>query len=230
MGNPILPAVSPAPGQANNYEYDVFLSYTHDTPFGPWVRETFFDVFEAWLRQALQGQKPKIFFDTSSIASGTAWPLVIRRGLATSRCLVAVWSPDYFVSKWCVRECCVMLQREKQLGYRTLENPSGLILPVQVYDRNHFPEAVRSFVAETQALDCRDYANPAPMYKQTLRYVELIELIRVWTQRVAQVIYAAPPWRPEWLTPEWLESRPLACEETLRPPEPHFPAPSLARP
>jgi len=130
------------------YEYDVFYSYKTGFPFGDWVHEHLLPFLESYLGNALN-RNVNLFVDRNGISSGDAWPERIKRALAHSRCLVAVWAPLYFNSLWCRYECAVMLYRERQLGYRTINNPSGLILPINVFDGEHFPD----FAQEIQWLD-----------------------------------------------------------------------------
>src|SRR5205823_4259928 len=70
-----------------------------------------------------------IFVD-SQIETGTSWPIRLREALRNSRCLISVWSPQYFQSNWCLAELHSMLQREQILGLRNGQNWSGLIYPV----------------------------------------------------------------------------------------------------
>jgi hypothetical protein len=132
------------------YKYDIFLSYANQFPFNKWTRERLLPLIDTYLTNELNRQA-KIFFDKAEIAAGDAWPEQLKNALAHSRCLVAVWSPSYFTSKWCTSECAVMLNREMKLGYRKAQNPKGLILPLTIYDGDRFPEYARKI----QWLDCR---------------------------------------------------------------------------
>src|SRR5659263_104899 len=97
------------------YEYDIFLSYPTEYPFGPWVHETFLPLFRAYLKNSIYGNaNAKIFIDKYEIAPGDAWPEKIKRALSHSKCMVAMWSPSFFHSKWCMNECAIMLHREKK--------------------------------------------------------------------------------------------------------------------
>ncbi|MBI1929730.1 toll/interleukin-1 receptor domain-containing protein [Candidatus Poribacteria bacterium] len=176
------------------YEFDVFLSYTHAFPFGEWVYQHFLPFFEPFLANALN-RTVTVFKDRENISSGDAWPLRLRNALAHSRCLVAIWSPSYFNSLWCKRELSVMLHRERQLGYRTPENPSGLIIPVTVSNGEHFP----NYAKQIQYFDCRRFARVGEGFKKTERYVEFQDEMDRWVPEVAKVINQTPPWRQEWL-------------------------------
>ena len=107
-----------------------------------------------------------------------------------------MWAPSYFKSEWCVKECYTMLFREAKLGYRTLKNPGGLVIPVNVSDGKSFPDfgdkAIHYF-------DCRKYIVDGDGFKKTEKYVEFQEKIEEWVKEVAVVIENVPPWNEEWL-------------------------------
>ena len=140
-----------------------------------------------------------LFVDKYEIHSGDAWPERIKNALAHSKCMVAIWSPAYFKSTWCKLECNVMFHREKQLEYRTQKNPTGLVLPIIVYDGVHFPPYTR----EIQHLDCRNFFRASPAFKNTERYVDFEDLIIDWVPDVAEYINNAPHWSENYV--KWLD-------------------------
>ncbi len=182
------------------YEYDVFLSYTTEHPFGTWVQETFLPLFKPYLKNAVNGNI-NIFFDRYGISSGDEWPEKIKRALLHSKCLVAMWSPSFFNSKWCNIECAIMLHREKKLGYRTIDNPSGLVIPVNVFDGDDFP----AFAKRIQCLDCRNFVRVGEGFKKTERYVDFQDILITWVNSVANSIKKAPEWSAEWMNNEWFD-------------------------
>lgn len=209
--------------QQMDYEYDVFVSYTDDF-FGQWLHQHFLPIFEPFLGNALS-RPTKIFYDKGKILSGDAWPERLKRSLALSRCLVGIWSPIYFQRTYCMYECIVMLHREKQLGYRTLENPSGLVLPVTVFDGENFPE----FAKAIQRSDYTRFARVGEGFARTERYVEFQDITINWVQEVAEAIRKAPPFREEWLKPEWLDGAINSWpDETIKQPNSMFKQPILA--
>ena len=183
-----------------DYEYDVFVSYKRDFPFGSWVHEHFLPFFSPFLASALNRASVDIFVDTSAISTGDSWPRRLQRALGTSRCLVALWSPLYFNSAWCRRECAAMLRRERLLGFRTVENPAGLMLPICLFDGEHFPETTRSI----QYGDCRKYFAVGEGFRKTELYVEFQKWMMAWVDDVARAVQTAPPWDARMLDPTWL--------------------------
>ena len=215
------------PAHASDYVYDVFLSYRHGLPFGPWVRDNFRHLFAAYLEQALL-RPPVIFWDETSIKPGDAWPHRIKRALALSRCLVPIWSPGYFISEWCVRECCVMLNREGKFGYRTPENPSGLVVPVRVFATEHLPATIQKLITETQYLDAQDYVSSVANYNTTPECAKLEKELKKWVFGVAAIVNSAPTWEQAWLTPSFVDDVLPPCEQSLRVPDPKYKKPSIA--
>lgn len=182
------------------YQHDIFMSYMHDEQMAPWVHQHLGPFTRSFVGNAL-GRPVSLFIDRAGILSGDSWPQRLKGALAQSRCLVAVWSPLYFGSEWCRRECRTMLHRETQLGYRTNAKPSGLIMPVNVFDEEFFPETARNI----QWLDCRKYWIVGDGFSKTERYVDFQDLLREWAGTVAQAINTAPPWQECWLQDDWLD-------------------------
>jgi hypothetical protein len=125
--------------QPVSYRYDIFLSYSTDYPFGDWVKEHFLRLLQGYAKQALL-KEPSIFFDRETIITGQNWRAVILDALCHSKCLVAIWSPSYFISEWCKYECSAFLYRQSQRPAAE----TGLILPIKVYDGDCFPLAASS--------------------------------------------------------------------------------------
>jgi hypothetical protein len=182
------------------YRYDIFLSYKSEFPFGDWVHESLRPLLEPYVTGAL-GRPIRIFVDRTGIGAGDAWPERLQQALAYSRCLVAVWVPQYFYSDWCRRECAVMLHRERQLGLRSLRKPSGLILPIRLFDGVHFPEIAKKI----QFLDCRDYFQVNEGFRKSEDYAKLQRVLQTWSEEVAIAINSAPRWQGKWLTQGWLD-------------------------
>ena len=195
--------------EANNEFNDVFISYPHEDHHTAWVLDIFCNEFEVRLRNEL-GRNPSIFVDKrGGIKAGDAWPERLKLELARSRTLVPIWSVDYFLHEWCRRECAVILHRERQLGYRTLDNPTGLILPISLFDGKKFPP----FAKEIQWLDCTRFNRITQSYKTTPMYDSLLEELEKWVPEVARAIEAAPEFSAAWRSNEWLDD---AIEHLIR--------------
>ena len=183
------------------YEYDVFLSYNRKYPHGEWVNETFFPLFESYLSDALNVRKAKIFKDDREIKNGADWAKKIRKGLVCSKAMVSIFSPAYFNSEWCMREFATLYHRQCTLGFLTDDAPDGLIVPMQLFDGQHFPK----FGSRHQMLDCREYNRVGPGFKHTSQYIEFQEKLQFWVDDVAAAVNRAPAWDAAWLGKEWVE-------------------------
>lgn len=209
-----------------SYEYDVFVSYSHDYPFGDWVADPFLPMFKGYLTASL-GRPARLFID-EGIRTGAAWEQTLKNALANSRCMVGIWSPNYFLSDWCTYECIVMLYRERKLQYRTRENPSGLVVPVSVHDGDRFPDYARA----VQFADWVQFARIGDGFKKTERFVEFQDQMDQFASDVAAAINAAPPWQEQWIKDEWLDDAIPEWDKltntNLKKENADFAAPSLA--
>jgi hypothetical protein len=183
------------------YEYDVFLSYNRKFPHGQWVDDVFYPLFKPYLEDALN-KNVSIFKDTEKIEGGSAWPQRLKNALVHSKCMVAVFSPSYFRSKWCMKEFTIMNFRQKQLGYLTLEKPNGLIIPINLFDGEHFPRYAR----DLQTLDCRGFNRVGDGIKSTKLYIDLQGILQKWVYDVAAAVNNAPEWDAAWKSKKWLET------------------------
>ncbi len=124
------------------YEYDVFISYRREQPVRDWMQYHFYPLLKERLPDCLP-DKPRIFIDWE-IETGSHWPAALRKALKNSRCLVAVWSAEYFRSAWCLAEWRSMQERERLSGMRSEENPYGLVYAVKFGDGEYYPDEAKN--------------------------------------------------------------------------------------
>ena len=181
-----------------SYEYDVFISYRRQSPVLDWVANHLHPLLEHWVPQFLP--QPVTIFRDSALDVGAHWPSRLSAALQRSKCLVAVWSPPYFQSHWCVAEWASMEQRERDLGYFSAANPAGLALPVVFADGLHFPAAVRA----RQYRDLHRWNHPYAAFRDTAKYIDFDCEVQAFAEELANAIMAAPPWQPAFpaLTPD----------------------------
>lgn len=174
------------------YQWDVFLSYPRADPVGPWVRDYFFPLLSRWLG-ASTPHEPTVFFD-STMEGGVHWPSRLKNSLLRSRCLVAIWSPHFFRSRWCLAEWQSMRAREELLRIGRGERP-GLVCPVLFADGDCFPKEAR----ETQhARDLRPYNIVNPAFRRTAKHGRLEREVQILCDQLSSMIQAAPEWSPDW--------------------------------
>ena len=176
-----------------DYEFDVFLSYKRHERVMHWVEEVYGHI-DFWLEQELGGRPTKIFFDKNTIETGANWPDDLKIGAKKSRCMVGIWSPSYFRSKWCIAEWQSFYQRQLLLT----DHQHNIILPMRFHDGDMFPSEAQNI----QSIDVRKYTFISPSFWNTTKSVELEELIKQLCSNIAKSIRNAPPFDPTWPTPE----------------------------
>jgi hypothetical protein len=174
----------------DDYEYDVFLSYKRNQLTAPWI-EGFKARLTYWLTQELGGREAKVFFDIESIEVGDPWPDKLREALKVSRCLVGMWSPDYFRSRWCVSEWRSFLEREKQAGVPG----ARLVAPIKCHDGEHFPSEAQNI----QQFDPSQYWRTVPKnFWDTEPAMKAEDLVKQFAKRLAAIVQQAPLFNPAW--------------------------------
>jgi TIR domain len=139
------------------------------------------------------GVPARLFFDEDSIEVGHDWPDEIREALLSARCLLPIWSPEYFQSAWCVAEWRSFLKREKLIADST-RKACRLIIPVKFHDGSWFPEEAQ----RVQQLDLSAYTATTQAFWASQRADELDQLIKNFTPGLARIISQAPPHAPGW--------------------------------
>jgi hypothetical protein len=70
------------------------------------------------------------FLDRLSMEGGAHWRVELRRALQSSPIMLALWSDDYFDSRWCGREFAVFAERVRR-ATKSGEPPPACILPLR---------------------------------------------------------------------------------------------------
>lgn len=179
------------------YRYDVFVSYKREPTdrhlVTPWLKAVLART-EFWLKQELGGREISVFFDEDSIDVGTKWPDEIRDALLASRCLLAIWSPEYFHSAWCMAEWRSFVARENMVAADSGAS-CVLIFPVKFHDGRWYPQEAR----ETQQFDLSDYAATTSAFWQSQRADDLDRLIRKrLAPALARSVADAPDHKDGW--------------------------------
>lgn len=184
------------------YEFDVFISYKNHSVTNPWVIK-FAEQLQYWLTQELGGNKPRIFFDKAgSINIGARWPAKLKTGLQRSKCILCIWTPEYFRSNWCLSEW-----KSFELRDNTYNNSgqNSLIIPIRFHDGNSYPEDARN----RQAVDMSEFAITIDGFWKSEKAIGLIELIRDdLCADLARAINAAPEFEDNFPLVEVQEDNP----------------------
>jgi hypothetical protein len=176
-----------------DYEYDIFISYRRRNPIMDWVRLHFFPLLQERLSGCLPDD-PKIFVDWE-IETGSAWPQKLSSALKRSRCLVAIWSPEYFRSVWCLAEWQSMQEREKILGLKSEDNSSGLVYAIRFCDGEYFPEEAQ----RTQYRDLERWNTKFACFSETTAVLEFEREMKKVSEEIARILMRCPQWQ-EWPT------------------------------
>src|SRR5687767_1202780 len=99
-----------------DYNFEVFVSYSHSGVVKPWVLGSLVPLLKEWLPQFTAGRPARVFIDNEKIDEGVRWPPYIREALLASKCLVPILSGDYFFKPWCRSEWQSFTRREDVLG------------------------------------------------------------------------------------------------------------------
>ncbi len=138
----------------SDYVYKAFFSYKRDPQSDDWHKKVK-DKIEYWLNMELPEDKSGIFYDVEDIQTGDRWKEKIVDALKTSKCIVCIWSPKYFESKWCVSEWLTFVSRETK--------HQSLILPAAYHDGKIFPKKARTY----KWADFSNYASTMPSFWNT---------------------------------------------------------------
>jgi hypothetical protein len=181
-------AGQPAPLRAD-YDWDIFVSYKRHERMIGWLTEVV-EHIAYWTMQELGGRPPRVFYDKSTLDDGGRWPDNLRQAMQTSRCMVGIWSPDYFQSHWCVSEWKSFRRREMMAGVARGE----LIAPIRYHDGRWFPAEA----AEIPPFDLSQYTYTIESFWRTPRAVELEERLKTFSQHLAAVVERAPAFDAMW--------------------------------
>ena len=176
----------------SDYEYDVFISYSRSGNVREWVRNHLGEILERCLIDEL-GSDSRIFLDTE-MDLGSIWPDELKRALNRSRLMLAVFSPPYFQSKWCLAEYETMAAREVHAGLDAHGGTPGLILPLVFADGASFPASA----ARRQSWSVKAWGFPYPQFRNAPEYLTLHTEIRKLAEVIAKHRQAVPRWQADW--------------------------------
>ena len=176
-----------------DYEFDIFVSYPRAGHVGPWVQNHFLPVLRHSLDAELS-ETPRIFADIE-LPTGTRWEASIKNALLTSRLMVAVWTPPYFRSRWCMAEWESMLEREKSLAEDGRNPERGLVYPVIFSDGKHFDDRAR---ATQYGQNLSNFTYPYKCFRESTLYLEFHNKIKTIAQEVDNHLEQIPDWQPNW--------------------------------
>jgi hypothetical protein len=177
------------------YEYHVFVSYPHAGHVGAWTRNHLAPTLRECLADEIR--RPQVFVD-EAIEPGARWREELRRSLGRSRLLLAIWSPLYFDSDYCMAEWGTMAARERVLDVGGAHRPSTrLVFPIRYSDGESFPDAAKEI---EQDEIFKDFRYPYPQFRDSQKYLPFHDAVVDLAQRITTRLPNVPPWDPDWPT------------------------------
>lgn len=186
-----LPA-SPSIGTVSGYQWDVFISYSRRGDVPEWMKNH----FHPRLQNSLDGHmrdEPRIFLD-DGLEAGSVWPDRLEHALVRTKILIAIFSAQYFRSRWCLAEWDSFAQRERLVGRRGSGRQHDLIIPILFQDSDNFPEFARA----RQWEDLKQWNKPRSYYQDTPEYSGFHTRIEEIAARLARRLDQVPEWQPDW--------------------------------
>jgi hypothetical protein len=170
------------------YQWDLFISYRRADPVEGWVHRILHPQVTRWLPHHGGIATPRVYLDvnTTAVAPGAPWPTQLRDAICASRVLLAVLSPDYFESPWCMMELTMMLERAKVTG-------APVVYSVQFSDGDFYPPEYQSLAWRPLERFNR-YARPSSL---PVRFTTEVQSL---CKDLGDRWRAAPPFDPTWTT------------------------------
>jgi len=162
------------------YQYDYFFSYKRDPQSDNWHRKVK-DMLDFYLRMELARPALSAFFDTQEISTGLAVRKKLFQSAKQSKCVICIWSPLYFQSKWCLSEWKTFLLREQQWN-------CNVVVAASYHDGKTFPDDAKA----KQFMDFSEYTSIMDGFWATARAVNFEPILKKFAEDAAKIILAVP--------------------------------------
>ncbi len=166
------------------YRYDVFVSYTWRVPRAQqWVRHVLHPPLTDFLQLEARISPDRVFLDEREVRPGMEIETKVHEALRDSRVLLAVLSPQYFDSGWCLTEFHTMLARQQATGKR-------VIYPIAVWDGD-------KYAPEARALGPHNY-NAWGTLERGMRRKRWNDTVRELAKAIEPLVRASPDHDATW--------------------------------
>lgn len=176
----------------SGYRYDIFLSYPSAEQVLFWVKSVFHPQLQGKLHVIL-GRPAEIFVDWEQ-PTGVRWRSQIVQALLRSKLFVAVWSPVYFTSKWCVAEWRSMALREDKLAKCVPPKPHNLIHPI-IFAEGNFPEEA---IGTQSKRDFKNWAYTGEYFLKSEKFLSFEDAVKTLAKELAEKLEEVPEWEDDW--------------------------------
>jgi MinD-like ATPase involved in chromosome partitioning or flagellar assembly len=195
------PASAPRSKGPGGYEYDLFVGRATSSVLNEWL-----DAFISRLStlvSAQLGRDLRVFQDLSEVRVDDVWKNAVEKALVRSRVLLAIVTPEFLSSQWCLLEWATFERREKEKAAREL------IVPVMLQR----PDPLPDWMSRRQVIDISDLPRRVSAFAESSPEVvgRLAELARLVTRRVR----SAPAFDAGWTS---AADRPSALAAPPSPP------------
>jgi hypothetical protein len=119
---------------ATSFDYDYFISYSHDD---------LDDVHFFCTELERQNARTRIFMDRKNLKAGSAWQQELYETMDKCARVITMYSPTYLTSKVCKEEYNIALMRHREEG--------DILIPVYLYTA-----PLPTYMKLIQFLDCRE--------------------------------------------------------------------------
>lgn len=179
-----------AVGGCSDYEFDIFVSYTREPLLLAFI-DGVVERLQYYVKQEVGGYEKKFFVDRNAIQVGDHWEDRLRSGVTSSRCMLGIWTPEYFQKPWCVCEWKSFVARDALVDSKH----RALVAPVKIY-KGWFPdEACKAQIFDLTELTGGVTTNA---FWNSPRAVELDAALPPLAGGLAGIIMRAPPYRADW--------------------------------
>jgi hypothetical protein len=175
---------------SKDYLYDVYISYSHDPHITSWLRELFLPVLQINLTFEFPRQV-NVFMDFQELRLGETFRAELAEAINRSRICIALLTPRYFTSEWCLIEFESFLRRSRLSGVK-----NALVLPVKLSGGDHFPSIVRHI----QMVDFSEFFISSPSFRSSAKYLDFELATRDLARQASRMIEKAPPFDSNWQT------------------------------
>ncbi|WP_413711644.1 hypothetical protein [Rhizobium sp. Rhizsp82] len=108
--------------------------------------------------------------------------------------MIAVWTPPYFSSRWCMAEWESMLQRQVFLANHGIVQAQGLVLPIVFSDGKNFDPRAKN----TQAINLSSLTYPYDAFRENGKYLDLDDRVRSIAEDIEARLDNSPDWHPDF--------------------------------
>jgi TIR domain len=137
------------------YQHDFFISYPHPKVEGKNIVTEFVDELVKQIKFLYtENPLPKPVFYDLELEPGFRWKPALLKSLCHSRCMLVIYTGDYFTREYCVREWDAMMDLEvRRLGSRTIRS---MTIPILLRaEEDDFQRPI--LPAALQGLECLDF-------------------------------------------------------------------------